>query len=82
MEDQIYVAKQLAKEPYVDASRIGIWGWSYGGFMSSTCLFQANDVFKTAIAVAPVTSWRFYDTVYTERFMTTPQENPSGYDSR
>src|SRR5690606_4336095 len=73
--------KQLAKEPYVDASRIGIWGWSYGGFMSSNCLFQANDVFKTAIAVAPVTSWRFYDTVYTERFMTTPQENPSGYDN-
>lgn len=81
VEDQIYVAKQLAKEPYVDASRIGIWGWSYGGFMSSNCLFQANDVFKTAIAVAPVTSWRFYDTVYTERFMTTPQENPSGYDN-
>ena len=78
--DQIFVAKQLAKEPFVDASRIGIWGWSFGGFMSSNCLFQGNDVFKTAIAVAPVTSWRFYDSVYTERFMTTPQENASGYD--
>jgi len=81
VEDQIYVAKQLAKESFVDANRIGIWGWSFGGFMSSNCLFQANDVFKTAIAVAPVTSWRFYDSVYTERFMTTPQENASGYDN-
>ena len=81
VQDQIFVAKQLAKESYVDAERIGIWGWSFGGFMSSNALFQANDVFKTAIAVAPVTSWRFYDTVYTERFMTTPQENASGYDN-
>ncbi len=81
VEDQIFVAKQLAKESFVDANRIGIWGWSYGGFMSSNALFQGNDVFKTAIAVAPVTSWRFYDSVYTERFMTTPQENASGYDN-
>lgn len=81
VEDQIFVAKQLAKESFVDASRIGIWGWSFGGFMSSNALFQGNDVFKTAIAVAPVTSWRFYDSVYTERFMTTPQENASGYDN-
>ena len=81
VEDQIFVAKQLAKESFVDANRIGIWGWSFGGFMSSNALFQANDVFKTAIAVAPVTSWRFYDSVYTERFMTTPQENASGYDN-
>jgi len=81
VEDQIFVAKQLAKESFVDANRIGIWGWSYGGFMSSNALFQGNDVFKTAIAVAPVTSWRFYDSVYTERFMTTPQENASGYDT-
>lgn len=79
--DQIFVTKQLAKESFVDANRIGIWGWSFGGFMSSNALFQANDVFKTAIAVAPVTSWRFYDSVYTERFMTTPQENASGYDN-
>ncbi|MDO4228247.1 MAG: S9 family peptidase [Capnocytophaga sp.] len=80
VEDQIFVAKKFAQEPYIDANRIGIWGWSFGGFMSSNCLFQAADVFKMAIAVAPVTSWRFYDTIYTERFMTTPQENPTGYD--
>ena len=80
VEDQIAAAKQLGKLPYIDASRIGIWGWSYGGFMSSNCLFKGNDVFQMAIAVAPVSSWRFYDTIYTERYMTTPQENASGYD--
>ncbi len=80
VEDQIEAARQLGELPYIDASRIGIWGWSYGGFMSSNALFKGNDVFKMAIAVAPVTSWRFYDSVYTERYMTTPQENPSGYD--
>ncbi|MFD1614683.1 S9 family peptidase [Gelatiniphilus marinus] len=80
VEDQIEAAKQLGALPYIDASRIGIWGWSYGGFMSSNALFKGNDVFKMAIAVAPVTSWRFYDTIYTERYMATPQENPSGYD--
>ncbi|MCX7550868.1 S9 family peptidase [Xanthomarina sp. F2636L] len=80
VEDQIEAAKQLGELSYIDASRIGIWGWSYGGFMSSNALFKGNDVFKMAIAVAPVTSWRFYDSVYTERYMTTPQENPSGYD--
>jgi dipeptidyl-peptidase-4 len=80
VEDQIAAAKKLAERPYIDEERIGIWGWSYGGFMSSNALFKGNDVFKMAIAVAPVTSWRFYDTIYTERYMTTPQENPSGYD--
>ncbi|WP_203257450.1 S9 family peptidase [Hyunsoonleella ulvae] len=80
VEDQIQTAKQLGELPYIDASRIGIWGWSYGGFMSSNCLFKGNDVFKMAIAVAPVTSWRFYDTIYTERYLGTPQNNPSGYD--
>ncbi|MEM1003540.1 MAG: DPP IV N-terminal domain-containing protein, partial [Bacteroidota bacterium] len=80
VEDQIAAAKKLGELPYIDASRIGIWGWSYGGFMSSNALFKGNDIFKMAIAVAPVTSWRFYDTIYTERYMTTPQENPSGYD--
>ena len=80
VEDQIQAAKQLGKRSYIDASRIGIFGWSYGGFMSSNCLLKGNDVFKMAIAVAPVTSWRFYDTIYTERYMTTPQENASGYD--
>ena len=80
VEDQIEVAKKLGERSYIDADRIGIWGWSYGGFMSSNCLFQGNDTFSMAIAVAPVGSWRFYDTIYTERYMTTPQENPSGYD--
>ena len=79
-EDQIQAAKQISELPYIDASRIGIWGWSFGGHMSTNCLLKGNDVFKMAIAVAPVTSWRFYDTIYTERFMRTPQENPSGYD--
>ena len=78
--DQIRVAEKLGKESYIDANRIGIWGWSYGGFMSANAIFQAPEVFSTAIAVAPVTSWRFYDTIYTERYMQTPQENPSGYD--
>ncbi len=80
VEDQIQAAKELGARNYIDESRIGIWGWSYGGFMSSNALFKGNDVFKMAIAVAPVTSWRFYDSIYTERYMTTPQENPSGYD--
>lgn len=78
--DQIESAKELGKRPYIDENEIGIWGWSYGGFMSANCILKGNDVFKMAIAVAPVTSWRFYDSVYTERYMQTPQENPSGYD--
>ncbi|MDH6601886.1 dipeptidyl-peptidase-4 [Myroides gitamensis] len=82
VEDQIEAAKYLAKQNYVDANRIGIWGWSYGGFMSTNCLLKGNDVFKMAIAVAPVINWRFYDSIYTERYMKTPQENPSGYDDK
>ena len=78
--DQIEGAKYLAKMPFVDPSRIGIWGWSYGGYMSSLSLMIGNNVFKTAIAVAPVTTWRYYDTVYTERYLKTPQLNPAGYD--
>ncbi len=80
VQDQIAAAKHFGTLGYIDASRIGIWGWSYGGFMSSNCLFKAPDVFKMAIAVAPVTNWRFYDTVYTERYLMTPQENAKGYD--
>jgi dipeptidyl-peptidase-4 len=80
VRDQIESAKYFGKLPFIDATRIGIQGWSYGGFMASNCLFQGADVFKAAIAVAPVTNWRYYDTVYTERFLRTPQENPSGYD--
>jgi len=80
VEDQIDAAKVIGNYPYVDKNRIGIWGWSYGGFMASNCLLKGADVFKMAIAVAPVTNWRFYDSIYTERYMQTPQENPSGYD--
>jgi dipeptidyl-peptidase-4 len=79
-EDQIASARYLSKLSYVDKDRIGIWGWSYGGYLSSLCLFLGNDVFKTAIAVAPVSSWRFYDTIYTERYLQKPQQNAGGYD--
>lgn len=79
-EDQIAAAKYFASLDYIDANRVGIWGWSYGGHMATNCILKGNDVFSLAIAVAPVTNWRFYDTIYTERFMRTPQENPSGYD--
>jgi dipeptidyl-peptidase 4 len=77
--DQIESARYLATLPYVDGSRIGIYGWSYGGYMSSLCLLKGNDVFKAAIAVAPVTNWKWYDTIYTERYMRTSAENPEGY---
>lgn len=80
VEDQIDAAKTIGEYAFVDKTRIGIFGWSYGGFMASNCIFQGADVFKMAIAVAPVTNWRFYDSVYTERYMQTPQENPNGYD--
>lgn len=80
-EDQIEAAKFLGTLPYVDATRIGIFGWSYGGYMSTLCITKGADYFKTAIAVAPVTNWRYYDNIYTERFMRTPQENADGYDS-
>jgi len=79
-EDQIEGAKWLAQQPFIDSSRIGIWGWSYGGYMSSLCITKGADVFKLAIAVAPVTTWRYYDSIYTERYLRTPQENSSGYD--
>ena len=78
--DQIAAAKHYGNLPFIDAERIGIMGWSYGGYMSSLALTKGADTFKLGIAVAPVTNWRFYDTVYTERFLTTPQENPDGYD--
>ena len=80
VEDIIESAKILGAREYIDEDNMGIWGWSYGGFMSSNAILKGNDVYKMAIAVAPVTSWRFYDSIYTERYMTTPQENPSGYD--
>ena len=78
--DQIAAARWFAQQPFVSADRIGIWGWSYGGYMTSRTVFLGGGVFKAAIAVAPVTDWRFYDTIYTERYMRTPQENSAGYD--
>ncbi|OUV69920.1 MAG: S9 family peptidase [Flavobacteriales bacterium TMED123] len=78
--DQINAAKYFGKLPYIDANRIGIQGWSYGGYMSSLAITKGADVFKLAIAVAPVTNWRYYDNIYTERYMQTPQKNASGYD--
>lgn len=79
--DQIAAGRYLADLSYVDADRIGIWGWSYGGYMSSLALLMGNDVFSTAIAVAPVTNWRYYDSIYTERYLQRPQDNPEGYDA-
>ena len=78
--DQIETAKYLGQLPYVDKTRIGTFGWSYGGYLSSLCITKGADYFKMAIAVAPVTNWRYYDNIYTERFMSLPQENASGYD--
>ena len=79
-EDMITLAKYMAKQPYVDANRIGIYGWSYGGFMAANGITKGADVISTAVSVAPVTNWRYYDNIYTERYMRTPQENPEGYD--
>ena len=80
-DDMIAAAKWLASQDYIDSRNVGIWGWSYGGFMSSLCLMKGHDVFTAAIAVAPVTNWRYYDSIYTERYMRTPAENASGYDT-
>jgi len=80
VRDQIEAARFFAAKPWVDAARIGIFGWSYGGYMAALCMTKGADFFKMGIAVAPVTNWRFYDSVYTERFMRTPQENARGYD--
>ena len=78
--DQINAAKYLGRLSYIDSMRIGIQGWSYGGYMSSLAITKGSDVFSLAIAVAPVTNWRYYDNIYTERYMQTPKENASGYD--
>lgn len=80
IEDQIDAAKYLGGMSFVDKENIGHWGWSYGGFMSSLAITKGNEVFSAAVAVAPVTNWRFYDNIYTERYMRTPQENAGGYD--
>lgn len=79
-DDQIEAARYLGSLLYVDKNNIAIWGWSYGGFLAALCMEKGADVFKAGISVAPVTNWRFYDSVYTERYMRTPKENPDGYD--
>jgi len=79
-DDMIETAKYLGTLPFVDAENIGIYGWSYGGFMVCLTMEKANGLYKAGVAVAPVTNWRFYDTVYTERYMRRPSENPEGYD--
>ncbi len=78
--DQIEAAKYLGQLSYIDKNRIGMFGWSYGGYMTALCMTKGADYFKAGIAVAPVSNWRYYDDIYTERFMRTPQENPKGYD--
>ncbi|GHT25486.1 peptidase S9 [Bacteroidia bacterium] len=78
-DDQIAAAQYLANQPFIDRSRIAVWGWSYGGFNTLMALSRSTGVFKAGIAVAPVTDWKFYDTVYAERYMRTPKENPRGY---
>lgn len=77
--DQVAAAKALGKLPWVDEARIGIWGWSFGGYNTLMSLIHGSGTFRLGIAVAPVTDWRYYDTIYTERFMRTPAENPAGY---
>ncbi len=78
--DQVETALWLGKQSYVDKDRIAIWGWSYGGFNTLMSMSEGRPVFRAGVAIAPVTSWRYYDTIYTERFMRTPKENPNGYD--
>ena len=80
-QDQIGAARWLGQQSYVDKNRIGIWGWSYGGYMASLCLAVGADVFKMAISIAPVSNWRYYDSIYTERYMGLPQDNAKGYDA-
>ena len=80
-KDQVETALYLGKLPYVDKDNIGIWGWSFGGFNTLMSMSEGRPVFKAGVAVAPPTSWRYYDTVYTERYMRTPKENPTGYDT-
>jgi dipeptidyl-peptidase-4 len=79
-DDQIAAARYFSSLPYIDSERIGIWGWSYGGYNVLMSMSRGNGVFKAGVAIAPVTDWRFYDSIYTERFMRTPQQNSSGYD--
>ena len=79
LADQLAGVKWLTRQSYVDGSRVGIWGWSFGGYLTCMAMLRAGDVFRAGFAGAPVTDWRRYDTIYTERYMGTPQENPEGY---
>jgi dipeptidyl-peptidase-4 len=78
--DQAAAARAVGRLSFVDSTRLGIWGWSYGGFMTLNALTQAPDVYRMGISVAPVTHWKYYDTIYTERYMGLPQDNAAGYD--
>ena len=78
--DQLEAARWFGSQSYIDEARMGIFGWSYGGYMTSLCMTRGEGTFRMGIAVAPVTSWRYYDTIYTERFLRTPRKNPDGYD--
>ena len=80
-KDQVEAAKYLSTLPYVDGNRIGIWGWSYGGYNTLMSMSEGTPIFKAGVAVAAPTDWRFYDSVYTERFMRTPKENMEGYNA-
>lgn len=80
VQDQLSAVKYLKSKKYIDDSRIGVWGWSFGGYMTSLLLTKGMGAYKAGIAVAPVTTWRYYDSIYTERYLQTPQENPKGYD--
>jgi dipeptidyl-peptidase 4 len=79
LADQVAGVKWLSKQPYIDSARVGIWGWSFGGYMTCEAMLRAGEVFKAGFAGAPVTDWRRYDTIYTERYMGTPQDNSEGY---
>lgn len=79
-EDQIAAAKFLGSQPWADPNRLGIWGWSFGGYLSTSCILKGNDVFKMAMAVAPVVNWKWYDSAYTERYMHTTKDNSKGYE--
>ncbi len=78
--DQLDAVEYIKSQPFTDTSRLGVWGWSFGGYMTSLLMTKGNGVFKCGIAVAPVTNWRFYDSIYTERFLQLPKDNASGYD--
>jgi dipeptidyl-peptidase-4 len=80
LEDVLETASYLSTLSYVDAKRLGIWGWSYGGYVSALALTKGAGAYKLGMAVSPITNWRFYNTIYTERYLRTPQENPTGYD--